>query len=186
MKVRVILARFQPIHDGHLALIKEAFEENDKVLIIIGSADKLNKRNPIPINIRKKLVEQTINTEFNSDELDKFKIISLNDLTDEKDNSHDWGFYLYSNIVRYINQHYFTIYYSDSYEIITSWFPGFLLRNSISLKLMARENCKNGISATKVRDMILNHLGCVGNVVPFCVSEQVDMLKPFIEVFEDD
>lgn len=48
MKTGVILARFQPIHNGHLQLIQKAVEENDKVLVIIGSIDKLNARNPIP------------------------------------------------------------------------------------------------------------------------------------------
>lgn len=53
-KVGVILARFQPIHNGHLELIKKASSENDEVLVFIGSVDKLNKRNPIPWTIRKK------------------------------------------------------------------------------------------------------------------------------------
>ena len=48
MKTGVILARFQPIHNGHLQLIKKACEENEQVLVIIGSIDKLSKRNPIP------------------------------------------------------------------------------------------------------------------------------------------
>ena len=48
MKTGVILARFQPIHNGHLQLIKKACDENEQVLVIIGSIDKLSKRNPIP------------------------------------------------------------------------------------------------------------------------------------------
>lgn len=43
MKFGVILARFQPIYNGHVALI--------------GSADKLNVRNPIPIDFRIELEE---------------------------------------------------------------------------------------------------------------------------------
>ena len=52
MKTGVILARFQPIHNGHLQLIKKACDENEQVLVIIGSIDKLSKRNPIPWTIR--------------------------------------------------------------------------------------------------------------------------------------
>ena len=48
-KVGVIIARLQPIHNGHLELIRQALNENDKVLVLVGSADKLNKRNPIPM-----------------------------------------------------------------------------------------------------------------------------------------
>ena len=40
-KVGVILARFQPIHNGHLELIKKAAEENEQVIVFIGSADKV-------------------------------------------------------------------------------------------------------------------------------------------------
>ena len=52
MKVGVILARFQPIHNGHVELIRKAISENDKVVLLIGSSDKLNARNPIPVYVR--------------------------------------------------------------------------------------------------------------------------------------
>ena len=41
MKTGIILARFQPIHNGHLALIDKAIMENDEVYIFIGSADSI-------------------------------------------------------------------------------------------------------------------------------------------------
>lgn len=117
MKTGVILARFQPIHNGHLQLIKKACDENEQVLVIIGSIDKLSKRNPIPWTIRKQLVEKAIKDHSLHE---KTKIVELADLSDESDNSHDWGFYLYSFIVSKINQSDFTIYYSDGFETITS------------------------------------------------------------------
>ena len=64
MKTGVILARFQPIHNGHLQLISKAVQENDQVLVIIGSIDKLNARNPIPWTIRKEMVEEAIADTF--------------------------------------------------------------------------------------------------------------------------
>lgn len=128
MKYGVILARFQPIR--HLALIKKACSENDKVLLLVGSADKVNKRNPIPIKVRIKLLETALEDEG------LLSIIQpLNDLTD---NSQDWGFYLYANIVSIIKESHFNIYYSDGYEIITTWFPKFMLKGYISMTLMAR------------------------------------------------
>ena len=42
MKTGIILARFQPIHNGHLELIKQACDENDRVFVFIWSADKFN------------------------------------------------------------------------------------------------------------------------------------------------
>lgn len=181
MKVGVILARFQPIHNGHVELIKKAVDENEKVLVIIGSVDKLNKRNPIPWTIRRDLVESTLKE---NNLLGKVEIKELPDLTTEDDNSHDWGFYLYSNIVTWIGQSTFTIYYSDGYEIITSWFPGFILRNCISLSLLARNSIVSGISATKVRNLILDaKWDEVSKVVPSCVYEMRYQIASYLNIW---
>ena len=74
---------------------------------------------------------------------------------------------------------YFTIYYSDGFEIITSWFPGFLLRNNVSLNLLARNATENGISATKVREYIVNDDSRLKDVVPnsvYCNRESIKQL----------
>lgn len=176
--VGVILARLQPIHNGHLSLIRKASNENDEVYVFIGSADKFNERNPIPINIRESLAKAAIE-EAN---LKNVYIRLLDDLSDESDNSHDWGFYLYSKIVTEIQQSNFTIYYSDGFEIITSWFPGFILRNNVSLSLLARNATENGISATQVREYILKDDPELKNVVPTQVYECRSTLKNMIEV----
>lgn len=173
--VGVILARLQPIHNGHLALISKASKENEEVHVFIGSADKFNKRNPIPINIRHDLAIKAIE-EIG---LTNVKIHWLDDLSNESDNSHDWGFYLYSKVVTEIQQSNFTIYYSDGFEIITSWFPGFLLRNNVSLNLLARNATENGISATKVREYIVNDDPRLKDVVPnsvYCNRESIKQL----------
>lgn len=176
--VGVILARLQPIHNGHLALIKKASVENDEVHVFIGSADKFNERNPIPINIRKRYAESAVK-EAN---LENVTFHLLDDLTNESDNSHDWGFYLYSKVVTEIQQSNFTIYYSDGFEIITSWFPGFILRNNVSLNLLARNATEEGISATMVRDMIVRNDPALENVVPSMVYNERAAIKSLIEL----
>lgn len=177
MKYGVILARFQPIHNGHLALIKKACSENDKVLLLVGSADKVNKRNPIPIKVRIKLLETALEDEGL---LSRCIIQPLNDLTD---NSQDWGFYLYANIVSIIKESHFNIYYSDGYEIITTWFPKFMLKGYISMTLMAREQVEEGISATVVRDALRSDLSLEG-LVPKCVIDARFYLTEFILLHE--
>lgn len=177
--VGVILARLQPIHNGHLALISKAAKENDEVHVFIGSADKFNLRNPIPISMRSELAKKAIEKEAG---LTNVHIHWLDDLSDESDNSHDWGFYLYSKIVTEIQQSNFTIYYSDGFEIITSWFPGFILRNNVSLSLLARNATEDGISATKVREMIMNDDEKLFNYVPECVWEARNGIKNLIEL----
>ena len=183
--VGVIIARIQPIHKGHLELIRQAINENDEVLLLVGSADKLNKRNPIPIAMRLELAKKAIEEEF-KEEASKVKIVPLNDLTDEGDNSHDWGFYLYSHIVGITKSPVFTIYYSDGFEIIMQWFPNFITRDFISFKLNARGSIHNNLSATKVREMIVrNDIDSLKDTVPTCVLENVTILRHFIEAFKD-
>ena len=40
MSVGVLLGRFQPFHQGHLEVVKDALKENSEVLILIGSSQK--------------------------------------------------------------------------------------------------------------------------------------------------
>lgn len=176
--VGVILARLQPIHNGHLALIKKASVENEEVHVFIGSADKFNERNPIPINLRKMYAEDAVKEAG----IDNVKFHLLDDLSDESDNSHDWGFYLYSKVVTEIQQSNFTIYYSDGFEIITSWFPGFILRNNVSLNLLARNATEAGVSATMVRDMIMRDNPSLMGVVPSRVYKEREAIKGLIEL----
>lgn len=192
MKTGVILARLQPIHFGHLALIKKAVAENDEVYVFIGSADKFNQRNPLPISLRLQLTQEAIDDEFgkpftNSEGdvkrvKDRIHIIPLDDLTDESDNSHDWGFYLYSKIVTECKNPCFTIYYSDGFEIITTWFPSFILRNNVSLCLLARNATVEGISATKVRQMIEEDSKDLNVYVPQCIVDNRETIKRHIEL----
>ena len=110
-------------------------------------------------------------------------LVKLDDLSNESDNSLEWGFYLYANIVKHIKQDDFTIYYSDGFEIITTWFPGYVLRNHISLSLMARTTIENGISATKVREYIENNDDDNLKLsVPLSVFEMRNILNNFIKV----
>ena len=187
-KVGVFLARLQPIHNGHLALIQKMIEENDECLILIGSSDKINARNPIPGTYRRDLLYSALKeNNYMSEYIDsnKLKVVLLSDLTSEGDDSHDWGFYLYSNIVKEIGQHCFTMYYSDGWEIITKWFPGFILQNNVDLRLIARNNCVSGISATKVRELIKSEkTNELKPFVPSCVIDNIHIIKSFLEVWE--
>lgn len=184
-KVGVIIARLQPIHNGHLELIRQALNENDVVLVLVGSADKLNKRNPIPIQMRLDMANAAITDVF-YDEIHEKKVIvqPLDDLTDESDNSHDWGFYLYSKIVGITRSPEFTIYYSDGFEIIMLWFPPFITRNYVSFKLNARGTIAENISATSVRRMIVaKDDEALKRFVPDSVFEKRDILRQFIGAY---
>lgn len=181
MTIGVILARFQPLHNGHVKLIEKALHDNDKVYIFIGSVDKFNKRNPIPKQIRYNLLVQSF--EENEDFKNKCSVYYLEDLSDETNNNYEWGFYLYASIVSTINHPYFTIYYSDGYNIITSWFPKVILQEYVSLMLVARKTCEGGVSATQVRKAILEGKDeDLMSMVPTCVYCHRKELKQFIEL----
>ena len=170
--------------NGHLELIRQALHENDKVLVLVGSADKLNKRNPIPINMRLEMATEAIHEAFGSDDANRVMVSPLDDLTDESDNSHDWGFYLYSKIVGITKSPEFTIYYSDGFEIIMLWFPPFITRNYVSFKLNARGTIADDISATKVRQMICNRdENSLAKFVPKSVFDKIEILRQFIQAY---
>lgn len=81
----LVIGRFQPLHPGHVFLIKTAFRENDKVVICIGSAQKIN---PLSIEERRERMVEKLNSLGYDMRL--YKIIGLNDIgSDEK-----WPLYL--------------------------------------------------------------------------------------------
>ena len=182
----VILARLQPIHNGHLAMIEKSLQENDTTLVLIGSADKFNKRNPIPIGLRLKMAQDATNKILDKYPNKKLIIKPLDDLDDETNNTHAWGFYLFAKIVTLLKDSNFTIYYSDGYEIITTWFPTFLFRDNISLSLLARNSfVGQPISATMVRKYIMeNDEEKLKELVPENVFDLREALKNFIAVSE--
>lgn len=53
MKLGLVIGRFQPLHKGHISLINQALLDNDKVLVLIGSSNKLRDfKNPFTADER--------------------------------------------------------------------------------------------------------------------------------------
>lgn len=140
MSVGVVISRCQPIHDGHLHLIEKALKENDSVLLVVGSADKVGTdRNPLSIKARLSLVYNAL---ISRGIFDKVEILSLNDWSSddaipkqdnvslEVDNaldvSSEWGMYLYYAIVAKTGEKNFKLYYGDDSSIVSAWFPKYL------------------------------------------------------------
>lgn len=189
-KIGVVLARLQPVHNGHLALIEKSIQENDETYIFVGSANKFNQRNPLPIGLRMQLAKDAFIEKFGWNPEDntvmagkKLFVQPLDDLTSEGDNSHTWGFYFYSNVVTATQCSNFTLYYSDGFEIVTTWFPPYILRNNVSLSLLARGATVDGISATKIREAIVqNNSELLKEYVPTSVLKNRETIKNHIEL----
>lgn len=170
MKVGIILTRAQPFHKGHIAVIKQILDENDKALVIIGSANKKdNTRNIFSINERlffwNKICDSLI---FTKEQLNKIDIMTLNDFSDDKnipkqDNNtglidevekvnKEWGLYLYYNIVNKINEKTFNFYYNDNSNLIKAWFPEYLQGRINIIQGIRIDN----LSSSRIRNNIKN------------------------------
>ena len=156
----IILFRAQPFHNGHLAQIRRAlYDANNltNIYIFVGSADKSGtKRNPIPIDVRLDLVKNSLKEALNPIHLNNIHVVPLNDLSDEANNTHSWGEYLYYNMCEYTGDTDFIFYYSDKPEIALSWF-GDNEREHIFFKFLPRVN---NVNATKVRELLIKYSDC--------------------------
>lgn len=166
MKLGVILSRCQPLHKGHIDMINKALKENDKVLFIIGSADKsYTERNPFSISYRINMFKLALD---NVVDKTRVNFITLRDLSSDdsipkqsnKDGvvddallvNKEWGMYLYYNIVNAIGQKDFTFYYNDDSSLVSAWFPNFIWGRITINSSFRLEN----ISSSAIRDAMRN------------------------------
>lgn len=62
MKYRVglVVGRFQPFHRGHLYLIKKALKQSERIIIVVGSTNKKDEKNPYSFIERKKQIQDAM------------------------------------------------------------------------------------------------------------------------------
>ena len=197
MKYGVIITRAQPLHIGHVKVIKKALEENDKVLLIIGSADKsMTERNPFSINQRwQQYLQMLCYYKWNFDQIEAIK---LSDWSADKNIPYDsnvgsdnqnyktvakeWGLYLYYNIVGAIGQKDFTLYYNDDPAIIKEWFPDYIW-DRITLKSMERDD----ISSSKVRTAIVtDNITYLKETVPYLSSSDINICRRILQTIQKE
>lgn len=75
--IGVFIGRFQPLHYGHINIINQALNDNEIVLILIGSKNVFNERNPFSFEIRKSF----FTTYFNSN---RIFVDGIDDYNDDK------------------------------------------------------------------------------------------------------
>ena len=56
-KVGLVLGRFNQLHVGHIYLMEKAFQENNQVVVCIGSAQE---KGPLPVKERRRRVEKQL------------------------------------------------------------------------------------------------------------------------------
>lgn len=179
LKYGIFLARMQPVHNAHLFLVNKALEENDKVLIVLGSENKVDMlRNPYDISLREQMLRECFDEEKNH----KISIVTLPDWSMESDieSANIWGRYFYYNVVSRIGQKRFSIYYSDEPSILDSWFEGTEVKEYITYRLFERSKLFEGLSATKLRQAFIdNNVEYVKNYCPNSVFSRFDYLASY-------
>lgn len=180
-KVGVFLARMQPVHNAHLFLVHKALEENDKVLIVLGSENKVDMlRNPYDISLREEMLRECLTDEDNK----KLEIVTLPDWSMESDKENDktWGRYFYYNVVSRIFQKKFSIYYSDDPKILDDWFNDTEVREFITYRNFERSKLFEGLSSTKIRNAFINDdIDYIKEYCPESVQKRFDYLKKYYE-----
>ena len=179
--VGCILFRAQPFHNGHMNMVKKAYEDckstNTDLYIFIGSADKSGTvRNPLPINFRKMLIEGALHEEFPMADLAHIHVVELEDMTDESDNSYSWGRFLFLKMLYHTKDADMTIYYSDRPDIMLNWFDA---QDRWCLRFKFLDRYEN-ISATLVRNIILNDMPVDKYVPPF-VNMYIEEIKKYMK-----
>ncbi|MEM5882047.1 MAG: adenylyltransferase/cytidyltransferase family protein [Candidatus Aenigmatarchaeota archaeon] len=83
MVVGLFVARFQPLHKGHEMAIRKALKLYEKVIIVIGSADKSREeKNPFTAEERKLMLEAVFSKEINDG---KIEILAIEDKTSDEE-----------------------------------------------------------------------------------------------------
>ena len=180
-KVGVFLSRMQPLHIGHIGMIKKTLSENDKVIILIGSANKRGIiRNPIGIELRREILKDVLNEEFDKEDVKKIIVKELPDWTDENDtpSNLEWGRYLYYNVVSSTCKKYFKMYFSDEPEIIEDWFQDKTIRKRVELRLFERSRMFQAVSSTKIREAFAHdNIEYIKPLVPNAVFRRYEEVK---------
>lgn len=184
-KIGVFLSRMQPLHIGHLGMIDKALSENDRVIILIGSANKEKTiRNPIGINLRREILGETLNERLKKNDKDRIVIKELPDWSSEDDiaSNLEWGRYLYYNVVSISCEKNFSMYFSDEPEIIENWFQDEIIRKRVNLKIFERNKMFEAVSSTKIRNAILNKdKEYIEKSVPNAVIKRFDTIYNVLE-----
>lgn len=111
MKIGLVHGRFQPFHNGHKFLVDRMLKECDIGVILIGSAYKIDKKNPFTFKERKKMIEKIYGK-------NKRVFIGANmDLDSPYSKNSQWDVVLSSCVLSLTGNLPTTVYCADDYNV---------------------------------------------------------------------
>jgi bifunctional NMN adenylyltransferase/nudix hydrolase len=158
-KAGFFIGRFQHIHMGHEHIIDTALETCERLLILVGSAQKggpneRDQRNPFAVDLRISLIENIYKAYG-----DRIIVDGIPDFTTEDDICDDWGTYLLNNVGCYFDNRSkdvdLMIYGNDEHRM--GWFD-FEESKKMSAhmsQLVVARGAKIVISSTQLRTYLL-------------------------------
>jgi len=133
MTTGLLIGRFQPFHNGHLAYIKKILKECNKLIILIGSAQEKNTQiNPFSAEERKKMIKSCLKDNPN------IKILSARDYPGENEK---W-------LAQIERKTKFDVVYCGENKLVMSIFS----EVGFKVKTLARIN---NISSSRIRELIV-------------------------------
>ena len=151
----LFIGRFQPFHNGHLAVARNILQDLDEVIIGIGSSQEKNTlKNPFSFAERKNMISNTLK----KNKINNFKIFSIPDLYDDV----KWVNYILKNLPE------FSAAYSGN-----EWTIRCFKKNKIKSKKI---KLLKGVSSTKIRKLMAQNKNWK-NLVPKYVADYIKKIN---------
>lgn len=191
MRIGVIIGRFNPVHTGHYELFNKALQDNDKIIIIIGSANCApSPKNPFQVNERKNLIKLGFDKLDCNSAYDNNRIV-YKFVQDSPYSDLQWV----TSVTKLVGSEssktdIITLYGCEKDQDTAEYLSMFTSWNKVFLKPVAYSNTLHGIiSSTNIRNEIFSK-GLVAfdtTLVGIYNAAQREMLEKWIcsDVFDD-
>lgn len=179
-KVAVLIGRFQPFHQGHLANVLQAINIADKIQILVGSSfQPRTPKNPFKFSERKEMIMNSLRSSIKSAD----DTVDVHPLLDFKYSDNSW----IANVQKVISDQHPNI---DDNDICilgydkddSSWYNhAFPKWKFISLSGFVKHG-NHPIDATKVRELYFEgHLDFIEGAVPPAVFEYMKNFQGLVD-----
>jgi nicotinamide-nucleotide adenylyltransferase len=174
-KYGLYLGRFQPFHDGHGSIVREAWLHCDNLIIAVGSAqEKRTKRNPLSYAERGAILYAL--TPFNSN----IKIVPIYDRDEYEDNA-SWGTYVLDQVENLMGVRP-TVVFEGTEESHEHWW------DDTGVEVVKVDRNETPISATQIRQMLLDDdkEGFTNNMPAGTWGLYDELREIMLEVYNDE